>query len=388
MSFWGELMARKRIIKAFRAGTIYKTLGTEERKIFPKIHSIKTNDHSTEYVFTLPTGLNPDVIKKNFFAFQQVFGQNIKMEGEIKKFVLTVHNHKSSEKIPYNFEEILATIKSEGLVMPIVSGKDSNGKMHIYDATNNPNLLIFGQPGSGKSSILHVILTTLMQLYSPKEIHFYLADFKMSELNLYEGVKHVKSISYLVKDLKPALKNLKKELVTRGVVLKEFKVRHINSLPNEKKPPYIILCIDEFVMINDEDVMSDLLQVSSLGRAYGIYLILSMQRPSHKILSTDVRGVLSVRMGFRTVDLRNAMIGETPGSEKISKDEPGKFLLHLDELIELKSPYLNEEKTEKIISKYKINDWKNHNFIKSEELKVEKPKTLELSEKDVFADVD
>jgi S-DNA-T family DNA segregation ATPase FtsK/SpoIIIE len=138
-------------------------------------------------------------------------------------------------------------------------------------------------------------------------------------------------------------------------------------------------------MIRDEDIMSDLLQIASLGRAYGIYLILAMQRPSHKILSTDVRGLLSVRMGFRTVDKRNAMIGETPGSEKISKDQPGTFLLNLDELTELRAPFLNEDKTEKLLKPYKKDDWKNHNFIMKP---MEEPKHLEeLTEKDVFLDV-
>jgi DNA segregation ATPase FtsK/SpoIIIE, S-DNA-T family len=165
--------------------------------------------------------------------------------------------------------------------------------------------------------------------------------------------------------------------------LKNHRVRHINKLPDGQKPAYIVLCVDEFVMIKDDDIMADLLQIASLGRAYGIYLILSMQRPSHKILSTDVRGLLSVRMGFRTVDKRNAMIGETPGSELISKEQPGTFLLNLDELIQLRSPYLDEEKTEKIVNKYKIEAWKNHNFVKT--VKQEEPK--EPTERDVFNDV-
>ncbi|MGM0888963.1 MAG: hypothetical protein ACQEW5_18765 [Bacillota bacterium] len=71
---------------------------------------------------------------------------------------------------------------------------------------------------------------------------------------------------------------------------------------------------------------------------------------------------MSVRMGFRTVDLRNAMIGETPGSKKITKMDSGKFLLNLDGLVELKAPYLNEDDTELILNNYKIDDWKNHNF--------------------------
>lgn len=58
----------------------------------------------------------------------------------------------------------------------------NKGALHVYDATNNPNLLIFGEPGSGKSSILHVILSTLIQLYKANELQLYLADFKMSNL--------------------------------------------------------------------------------------------------------------------------------------------------------------------------------------------------------------
>jgi S-DNA-T family DNA segregation ATPase FtsK/SpoIIIE len=147
-----------------------------------------------------------------------------------------------------------------------------------------------------------------------------------------------------------------------------------------------VLCVDEFVMIRDDDIMSDLLQIASLDRAYGIYLILSMQRPSHKILSTDVRGLLSVRMGFRTVDKRNAMIGETLGSETIPpKGYEGTFYLKYEDLECLRSPYLNEDKTEKILQPYKKDDWKNHNY---KGKVTEEPKQLEKpTEKDVFNDV-
>jgi S-DNA-T family DNA segregation ATPase FtsK/SpoIIIE len=81
------------------------------------------------------------------------------------------------------------------------------------------------------------------------------------------------------------------------------------------------------------------------------------------------------------------MIGETPGSEKISKDQPGTFLLNLDELAELRAPYLNEDKTENILKPYKKADWKNHNYKKhTPEEKQEQKPTETLTEKDVFND--
>ncbi|WP_026572517.1 FtsK/SpoIIIE domain-containing protein [Bacillus sp. UNC438CL73TsuS30] len=390
MNFIQNLKARYKLTKAFRTAAIYKTIGSgdNQKKIFPKIHNIPNSKYDY-YTFTLPNGIDPKLLRKNFYVFQQIFGEGVYLEGAIKRFTLTVRKSKKIDEVDYDYPKLLEIIKKEEILMPIVCGGNELGELKIYDATNSPNLLIYGEPGSGKSSILHVILSTLIQYYTPDQIQIYLADFKMSELNLYEGVEHIKSISYLTKDFGPALKHLKKELTIRGQLLKEHKVRHINKLPEDKKPPYIVLCVDEFVMIRDEDIMADLLQISSLGRAYGIYLILSMQRPSHKILSTDVRGLLSVRMGFRTVDKRNALIGETPGSETISKDVPGTFLLNLDELTELRAPFLNEDKTEKILSKFKNKDWLNHNYKKAvspgkEELPKEQ---TELTEKDVFADV-
>jgi DNA segregation ATPase FtsK/SpoIIIE, S-DNA-T family len=391
MSIWAKLQARHKLVKAFKSGGLhltYEMSDGNERLILPKIHSVNIYESATTVTFSIPNGLDPKLLKKNEFLFKQYFGKDTTLEGDLKQFKLTIATKKYHDVVAYDFAQISEIISREKFHMPIVAGQDRNKQLHIYDATNNPNLLIFGQPGSGKSSILHVILCTLAQIYSLEQIHFYLADFKQSELVVYEGVEHVKSISYQVKDFAPVLTHLKAELIKRGELLKAHRVRHVNKLPADKKPPYIVLCVDEFVMINDTDIMADLLQIASLGRAYGMYLILSMQRPSHKILSTDVRGVLSVRMGFRTVDKRNAMIGETPGSENISKDEPGKFLLNLDELTELRAPYLDEDKTEELLEKYKSEDWRNHNYKKDVVAKCEEVSATShlITEKDVFLD--
>ncbi|MRX56734.1 DNA translocase FtsK [Bacillus idriensis] len=344
---------KAKLSNAFKMADVSHTVQHKDsvRKRYPAILNAKENDEYILYAFMIPPGMNPKDFSKKEYIFTQIFGSSYELKGDGLKYSLKIHKKKLEKELKYKFEEIEAIIKQEGFHMPIVAGMDPSGEMRVYDATNNPNLLIFGEPGSGKSSILHVILTTLIQFFSPKEFNLYLADFKQNELCVYEGVEHVKNVSYLVDSFAPVLKLLKNELTIRGELLKNNRVRHINKLPKDKKPPYIVLCIDEFVMIKNDDIMADLLQIASLGRAYGIYLILSMQRPSHKILSTDVRGVLSVRMGFRTVDLRNAMIGETPGSEKIN--EPGKYLLNLDALTPIKAPYLNEDDVEKILDVFR-----------------------------------
>lgn len=362
MNLFKSMKARSKLISAFKEAGIYKEVGTEKRKLFPVIHNVP-NEEYDYYVFTLRNGIDPKLLKKNFFVFQQFFGENVILDGDYKVFKLAIKQTTLIDPVEYDYNLISELIKEEKILMPIVCGRNEKGQFKVYDATNSPNLLIYGEPGSGKSSILHVILSTLIQQFKPSQIEFYLADFKMSELNLYEGVEHVKSISYLTKELEPTLKHIKGEMTNRGELLKSNKVRHINKLSEAQKPPYIVLCVDEFVMIKDDEIMSDLLQIASLGRAYGIYLILSMQRPSHKILSTDVRGLLSVRMGFRTVDKRNALIGETPGSETIPKTGyEGTFFLKMDDLEQIRAPFLDEKKTDAILEPFKVDSWKNHNY--------------------------
>lgn len=355
---WAKLQMRKKLIDAFRSGEIYlkyETSDENERHIFPTIRAIDIDKTSKSITFTLPNGLDPKLLKKNFYVFQQHFGQKVHLEGDIKRFTLSIKTNNKKEIVPYMFEELAEIIEKEGYFLPIVCGKDRNGAMRIYDALLNPNLLISGEPGSGKSSILHTIICTLIQYYPPDKLQLILADFKQNELCIYEEVEHVKDgkVCYNAQDLKPYLTYLMSELKIRGELLRKHRVRHMKKVPSEERRPSIVFVVDEFVMIRDKEIMAEILQIASLGRAYAMYVILSMQRPSHKILDSDIRGVISVRMSFKTVDLRNAMMVETPGSEKISKDEPGTFILNLDGLTELRAPYLDEDGVENILEPYK-----------------------------------
>ena len=386
--WFAKQKAKGILLKAFKVANLGIPHKTGEDKFYqyPKIHEVSFNYEKKymRYTFTLPNGVDPKEVKKKQFVFQQFFGNNIEITGDIKHFVLNVYTKNLPTTIKYKYEDIKSLIEKDKIIVPIVAGYDRKGELTIYDATGSPNLLIFGEPGGGKSSILHVIHTTLMQLYSPEEMHFYMGDMKMAELPVYEGVKHVKSISYTGKELAPTLTYLRKELEKRGKILKKHRVRHVNSLPVKVKKdlPYIMLTVDEFVMIKDNSIITELLQVASLGRAYGMYVILSMQRPSHSILSTDVRALLSVRMGFKTVDKKNAVLGETPGSELL--EEPGTFIFKKSDTKQLKAPYLNESAVEKIIRPYIDEEWRNHSYLEEQGLSEQK-ETHEYIEEDIFS---
>ncbi|WP_083402296.1 FtsK/SpoIIIE domain-containing protein [Bacillus sp. MUM 116] len=380
MSLWADIKARYKITKAFRAGSIYKTIGSgeNEKKILPKIHSIRTTEHSTEYVFTLPTGLNPDLLKKNYFAFQQVFGERIKLEGEFKKYVLNVYQKGADKVLIYDGNEIKKEI--ENLKLGVVCGKDRTGNYVAFDLLKQPHILIAGETGSGKSTQLRSILTTMILNNKPEDLQLYLGDCKKSEFHIFRKVEHVQCVLSNGKEIARMLKYIKKELDERSDLSEIFEVSHVDDLPAEHRRPYIVVCIDEFVMLRkDETVMDILTEIVAIGRTLGVFAILSMQRPNAKVLDTTIRANLTVSMGFKLRDKIEARIVNTPDAEKI--DVSGRFIMNSDKHYDLQAPYLEMEEAKNLLNPFNVNKQP------VKEVHEEKPKQPKLTEKDVFADV-
>ncbi|MBP1944652.1 FtsK/SpoIIIE domain-containing protein [Cytobacillus luteolus] len=385
-AFFRKQKAKTELKKAFNNAGLYNKYknGDKEIKVYPKIHSVSFDDvkKTTSYVFTLLNGMDPKEVTKKEYVLLQHFGKNIEIEGDHKKFELTIYERGMKDKLTYNYEDIEPVIK--GMKVPIVCGINKNGEWIAYDAKTEPNALISGEPGSGKSTQLRSILCTLIKYKSPEELQMYLGDLKMSEFHLFKGVKHVKEVSVFPEDLEKMLAKVYKEMVNRSKTLNKYGVMHIDDLPEGQKVPYIVLAIDEIVMVMDnKEVKRMLVQIDSLGRALGIYNLLSLQRPSHDILDTKVRSLLTVRMGFRTTDASNAKIIGTPGSEKISKDVPGRFILKRDTLDEIQAPFLTEKASKKLLEGYKSLEQEDTLKNESEE-NVEDIPATDLREEDIF----
>ena len=341
MNFWEQLQARKKLIKTFKKSGLF--LGNEDRYILPRILNIS----SEKITFILPTGLDPKNVRKNFYVFQQVYGSDIEIEGDIKTF--TLHLKQIPKTVHYDYE----SLQLEKYRLPILAGVDRNGKTIIYDMVSYPHLLIAGETGSGKSTQLRAILTTLIQALYPEQLQLYLCDMKRSEFHIFRHVRHVHGPFITVRELYTVLLSLRMEMQRRGDQLDRYEVAHIDDLPS--KLPYIVLCIDEVALLQKEKNIMDIVEeISAIGRALGVFLILSMQRPDSEVLDGKLKVNLTVRMGFKTADLINSKIIGTPGSEKIK--HPGKFLLKapmFEDLTEITSHYLSIEKAKEILELYK-----------------------------------
>ncbi|WP_242300438.1 MULTISPECIES: FtsK/SpoIIIE domain-containing protein [unclassified Bacillus cereus group] len=350
---------KNQLIEVFGKACLYVDHQTRGGKlpIYPKIHSVSSTKENVRYVFTIPNGLDPKTIEKKWFCFQQILGRNVAIEGDIKKFVLNVfHSDAGLQTYKYSYKQWQPLLKKYRL--PVVVGRDQFGNMIVYDMvdSNTPHLLIAGETGSGKSSMVRVVLSTLIQYMSPDKLHLYLGDLKNSEFHFLRRVKHVKEVCMEEIEMKIMLQKVWKEIRERRKLMEEYEVDHIdeyNKLNPDNQKPYILLAIDEVAMLQDEkECMNDIEKISAVGRALGIFLMLSMQRPDAKVLDGKLKLNMTVRMGFKCDSTINSNIMGTPGSEHL--EQSGQMILKLNGLKKVQAPYLELSKAKQIVEPYRV----------------------------------
>ncbi|MEC2054750.1 hypothetical protein I6J18_18275 [Peribacillus psychrosaccharolyticus] len=113
--------------------------------------------------------MDPKEIKKKEYCFKQVFGERIEVKGDAKTFILTVFTAPIPTLIRYTVERFKE--QADLAKLPIVCGVDMNGLNMVYDMVDHPHLLIAGETGSGKSTQLRSILTSLITTVDP-DCHF------------------------------------------------------------------------------------------------------------------------------------------------------------------------------------------------------------------------
>ncbi|MED3036019.1 cell division protein FtsK [Bacillus thuringiensis] len=350
---------KNQLIEVFRKTGLFVDHQTRGGKvpIYPKIHSVSSTQDSVQYTFTIPNGLDPKTIEKKWFCFQQILGRNVAIEGDIKKFILNVfHSDAGLKPYNYRFKQWQPLLKQHRL--PVVVGRDQFGNMIVYDMidSNTPHLLIAGETGSGKSSMVRVVLSTLIQYMSPDKLHLYLGDLKNSEFHFLRRVKHVKEVCMEEIEMKIMLQKVWKEIRERRKLMEEYEVDHIdeyNKMNPDKQKPYILLAIDEVAMLQDEkESMTNVEKISAVGRALGVFLMLSMQRPDAKVLDGKLKLNMTVRTGFKCADAINSNIIGTPGSEHL--EQSGQMILKLNGLKKVQAPFLELSKAKQIVEPYRV----------------------------------
>jgi S-DNA-T family DNA segregation ATPase FtsK/SpoIIIE len=382
MNFLQTLMHRKKLVKVFDNAGIYKEIGEDKRRIYPKIHRIQDRKKAIQYVFSVPVGVDPGLMKKKFYVFEQIFGESIDLDGGSKTFVLSVKKPRDpneNDDLVYSINEIKKSL--HGAKLGVICGADPNGNLISIDLTEQPHILIAGETGSGKSTQIRSIVTTWILTKRPNELELYMGDCKKSEFHIFKRVEHVKCVHTKPKDIERMLNKIKVEMDNRSDLTEMYEVGHIDDLPPEHKKPYIVVCIDEFVLLrNNDDIMAVLIDIVCVGRTLGVFVLLSMQRPNAKTLDTTIRSQCTVSMGFQLRDKIESNMVNTPGAEKI--EDSGYFIMNAKKIQSLQAPYLKMDKAKELLNPFYVmkNPVKNVSDPPP-------PEPKQITEGDVFNDV-
>ena len=173
--------------------------------------------------------------------------------------------------------------------------------------------LIAGKTGSGKSTMLHVLITNLALWYSPDEVEFYLVDFKKGvEFKTYATHKlpHARVVA-VESDREfgiSVLQKIDEELKRRGELFRELGVQDIAGFREKSDDPMPrqLLIIDEFqeFFVDDDRVAQEanllLDRLVRQGRAFGIHAIMGSQTlDGAYTLSRSTMGQMAVRVALQ-----------------------------------------------------------------------------------------
>lgn len=228
---------------------------------------------------------------------------------------------KDANRVEVPFESVLPpddewwTRDSRGdVVVPLGrAGATKLQSMELGKGTSQ-HVLISGKTGSGKSTLLHAMITNLSAYYSPREIHFYLIDFKKGvEFKAYAacGLPHARVIAIESEREfgMSVLERLDQELKRRGDLFREHGVQDVKGYRDanpDADMPRILLIIDEFqeFFVKDDKIASDagllLDRLVRQGRAFGIHVLLGSQTLAGAYsLARSTLGQMAVRIALQ-----------------------------------------------------------------------------------------
>lgn len=269
-----------------------------------------------------------------------------------------------------------------GKPLTIGLGKDITGNAHFADIAKMPHLLIAGTTGSGKSVMIHALVSSLLYRNGPDALRLILIDPKRVELTLYNRIPHL--LHPVITDPKRAIAALRwagKEMERRYDILETESVRDITSYhhnivapalakaqkrgadithPEEaaalpEPMPHIAIVIDELADIMQtypRELEAAIVRLAQMSRAVGIHLVLSTQRPSVNVITGLIKANIPARIALQVASqIDSRTILDMTGAEKLLGAGDMLYLSgDMSKPRRLQSPFITENEVKQTVT--------------------------------------
>lgn len=259
-----------------------------------------------------------------------------------------------------DWDEIL--LKPKTWSVPI--GYTRKGDTIYHDFDKSKHLIIAGATGYGKSAILKLITTTLIE-QQPDNTELSLIDLKGG--SAFHRFKNCKQVKYYSRDPKSAQDVLVKvqndmqesfeKVVDSGYEdVKEAKI---------KKRHFII--IDEAADLSDYSFAMEIItDIARRGRSAGFYLIFCTQYPTAQVIPSQTKRNIIARLCYVVdTDTASRVVLDESGADKLP-DIPGRGIYKNNvKRYVVQTPYITNEKIHEIILPHFIEKGVNHETVET-----------------------
>jgi S-DNA-T family DNA segregation ATPase FtsK/SpoIIIE len=273
--------------------------------------------------------------------------------------------------------DILATEDARRAKHPLEVGfgRDIAWRPVLENLAAMPHILIAGATGSGKSSCINSIITSVLVRSTPDQVRMILVDPKRVELGQYNGVPHL--LTQVVTNPKRAANALQwavHEMERRYDLLSEVGVRDITGYNaafdrGELAPdpgadvtyhrlPYILVVVDELndlMMVAARDVEESICRLAQMARAVGLHLVIATQRPSVDVITGVIKANIPSRLAFAVSSLADSrVILDQPGAERLI-GRGDMLLLTASSTVarRIQGPWVSEEEVRKVVAHWR-----------------------------------
>ncbi|MFZ5989245.1 MAG: type VII secretion protein EssC, partial [Bacillota bacterium] len=187
------------------------------------------------------------------------------------------------------------------------------------DLGKEGHLAVYGGPGSGKTTFLQTLATSLVLSYSPFDVNIYILDLGGRTLNIFSVLPHVGGVVMIDESekLRKLVKYLLKELDNRK---KSFSSVGVSSLPAYRtatvnRLPALVIIVDNFSALAELYPETDdlFVQLSREGGNYGIHIVLTANNLSSIRYRVSANIKLAVALQMSDKGDYTSIVGRTNG---------------------------------------------------------------------------